>query len=526
MASPTHTSAAASSDDATSDAATVVAPIPSPRPGGPADVPTHGPSRRGVARALLAVLVALALLAGLLTATALSAPSLARSLGLPLDVPTGPAPEPTVPRPRLTAAPADAPQPTADGVAAALDDRLDGLGDLTGVVVDPAVGTGLWSRGPQDPQVPASSTKLLTTAASLLVLDPAGRFTTSVVAGPTPDSVVVVGGGDPTLSSLPDGEESVYSGAAHLDDLVAQVRAARAGAPALRTVYLDLSRYDGPTLAAGWDPVDIAGGNLAPMVPTMLDGGRLVPTEVDGARTATPAQTLGGELARRLGAPGAQVTLGSAPTAAAPLGSVASPPTTELVRLALQNSDNVLAEALGREVARRTGRPATFAGAAEAVTGVLAERGIDVAGVTLSDTSGLSTADRIPASALASVLTTAAGPDTGTASAGAASSASSASSGSPASPAALRPVLDGLPVAGGVGTLADRFGTATTGAPARGWVRAKTGTLTGTSALAGIVTDVDGRVLVFAFMSNGSDVLGARPRLDALTAALRACGCR
>jgi D-alanyl-D-alanine carboxypeptidase/D-alanyl-D-alanine-endopeptidase (penicillin-binding protein 4) len=57
-------------------------------------------------------------------------------------------------------------------------------------------------------------------------------------------------------------------------------------------------------------------------------------------------------------------------------------------------------------------------------------------------------------------------------------------------------------------------------------VRAKTGTLTGTNALAGVVPDVDGRLLVFAFMSNGPDPVGARPRLDALAAALRGCGCR
>jgi len=72
-------------------------------------------------------------------------------------------------------------------------------------------------------------------------------------------------------------------------------------------------------------------------------------------------------------------------------------------------------------------------------------------------------------------------------------------------------------------------GASTAGTPngdARGYVRAKTGTLTGTNALAGVVPDVDGRLLVFAFMSNGPDPVGARPRLDALAAALRGCGCR
>jgi D-alanyl-D-alanine carboxypeptidase/D-alanyl-D-alanine-endopeptidase (penicillin-binding protein 4) len=57
-------------------------------------------------------------------------------------------------------------------------------------------------------------------------------------------------------------------------------------------------------------------------------------------------------------------------------------------------------------------------------------------------------------------------------------------------------------------------------------VRAKTGTLTGVSSLAGTVVDTDGRLLVFAWLSNGTSPADSRPRLDALAAALRGCGCR
>jgi D-alanyl-D-alanine carboxypeptidase/D-alanyl-D-alanine-endopeptidase (penicillin-binding protein 4) len=57
-------------------------------------------------------------------------------------------------------------------------------------------------------------------------------------------------------------------------------------------------------------------------------------------------------------------------------------------------------------------------------------------------------------------------------------------------------------------------------------VRAKTGTLTGVSSLAGTVLDADGRVLVFALLSNGPNPADVRPRLDTLAAALRPCGCR
>ena len=57
-------------------------------------------------------------------------------------------------------------------------------------------------------------------------------------------------------------------------------------------------------------------------------------------------------------------------------------------------------------------------------------------------------------------------------------------------------------------------------------VRAKTGTLTGVSSLAGITTDADGRLLVFALMSNGGLPSAVRPKLDAIAAQLSRCGCR
>ncbi|MEJ2867219.1 D-alanyl-D-alanine carboxypeptidase/D-alanyl-D-alanine-endopeptidase [Actinomycetospora sp. OC33-EN08] len=463
-------------------------------------------SRRVVTR-LLVVAVVLALLGGLGAAAVLTAPGLARAIGLPVSAAVDP-PEPVAFTPQLAGLPASAPAPTPAGVAAALEGRTAGLGDLTGVVLDPASPqTPLWSRNPGEAQVPASSTKLLTAAAALLVLDPATRLTTTVTAGPTPDSVVLVGGGDVTLSSLPEGRESVYPGAAHLDDLVAQVRAARGDAP-LRTVYLDTTRYTGPALAPGWDPVDIEGGNLAPMVPTMLDGARKDPTALDGARTATPGQDVATELGRRLGGT-VTVQDGTPAPGAATLGRVDSPPLPELVHTAMTNSDNLLAEALGREVARHENAPASFEGAASSVRSVLAGRGIDTAAVRTSDTSGLSTENRIPASVLAAVLTPAAAPGT-----------------EDPRTAALRPLLDGLPIAAGTGTLVDRYTVGSPNAAGRGWVRAKTGTLTGTNALAGVVSDTDGRLLVFAFMSNGPDPVGARPRLDALATTLRGCGCR
>ena len=68
----------------------------------------------------------------------------------------------------------------------------------------------------------------------------------------------------------------------------------------------------------------------------------------------------------------------------------------------------------------------------------------------------------------------------------------------------LRAVITGLPVAGFSGTLApgERVRRARAG-PALGVVRAKTGNLSTVATLAGLVYDASGRVLAFAFMTNG-----------------------
>ncbi len=83
----------------------------------------------------------------------------------------------------------------------------------------------LFSRQAAEAQPTASVMKLLTAAAAISVLGPNYRLTTRVVEGSEPGTLVLVGGGDATLTRLSSGD-SIYVGAARVSDLAAQALAA------------------------------------------------------------------------------------------------------------------------------------------------------------------------------------------------------------------------------------------------------------------------------------------------------------
>ncbi|WIM86382.1 D-alanyl-D-alanine carboxypeptidase/D-alanyl-D-alanine-endopeptidase [Candidatus Mycobacterium wuenschmannii] len=446
-----------------------------------------------VGAGVLAVVAALVAAAALLT-----------SSGNGASAHVAPPPPAVTVKPGVVPVAANAPVPSHSALAAALAlvAADPNLGKLGARVTDAMTGEELWQQSDDVLLQPASTNKTLTSAAALLALDRNARVTTRVVAGSDSGTVVLVGGGDPTLSGAAPGQSTWYHHAPRLSDLADQVR--RSGVTPT-AVEVNTSLFTGPTFAPGWDPADIEGGDIAPIESVMLDAGRIQPATDESRRSTTPALDAGHALAAALGVDPQRVTVTNRPvdSSARQLAAVQSAPLIERLNEMMNVSDNVMAESIAREVAAAMQRPLSFTGAVAAVTNRLGTAHIDTGSAILRDSSGLSVDDRLTAKTLDSVVQAAAGPDEPT----------------------LRPLLDLLPIAGGSGTLSDRFidGTPAGSGPA-GWLRAKTGSLTAINALAGVVTDRSGRVLSFALISNDAGMSG-RTAIDAVAATLWSCGC-
>jgi serine-type D-Ala-D-Ala carboxypeptidase/endopeptidase (penicillin-binding protein 4) len=416
----------------------------------------------------------------------------------------------------------DRPLPTTGGLRNALAGPLSAavLGpQVSALVADPVTGRVLLSEHGARPMTPASTTKLATSLAALAVLGDGARFTTRVVRGAAPGSIILVGGGDPTLAVNPFPAGNYPRPATLASLAAATAKALRAQGRGAVVLGYDTSLYTGPALAPGWPADYVSGGDVTPIVSLEVDQGRLTaagrPEDSDDPynlrpRSSDPALMAADSFAGLLTADG--ITVGASPqprTAAqhaAEIASVTSPPLSEIVAQMLQESNNVIAENLARQVALATGAPASFSGAAQAVTKELRRLGVGT-GIHLVDGSGLSPQDAIAPVTLVKVLELAV-----------------------ARPR-LRALLAGLPVAGFSGTLsAGESVFSGIGGAALGSVRAKTGNLGTVASLAGLAYDRSGGVLVFAVMADQIPSAGllqqAANAIDAAASALAGCGCR
>lgn len=400
--------------------------------------------------------------------------------------------------PSATPQPTPTPPPIPDGKV--LGKELarvsrDGIKATGLVVVDPATGRTLTTRG-DDPLVPASTMKVITSLAVVDTLGDDATFTTRVVSA-KPGRLVLVGGGDPMLT---DKQSKSGSKLASLEALAERTVTAlkQAGTTSVRLGYDD-TLFSGPIWHPSWKPT------------WKSYTARVAALTVNGARNGQwsvhpdPARTAAEAFAARLKAGGIKVTAVKPEQAAASaqvVAEVTSAPLSAIVGHTLRVSDNFVAEVLSRHVALHTGRKGSFKEGSAAVTAWLKSYDLWADGVVIDDGSGLSGKSRLRpsvlAGALALTLTT----------------------------PSLSAVAKGLPVAGVNGTLKERFNDKAEKA-GRKVVHAKTGTLLGVASLAGYVTTKDGAMLTFALMANQAvNRDTAYNWLDRTASVLARCGCR
>lgn len=390
--------------------------------------------------------------------------------------------------------------PTPSAVRARIDDlaQQKSLKRSGVVVVDPGSDQVLYGKQVSRALIPASVTKILTAAAAVEVLGVSTRLATRT--SEQANVVYLIGGGDATLPrSL--ASDAQPNGPASLRRLARSTATALGGTTKVDVVFDD-SLFTGRPLGPGWAKRFPNAGVAAPVSALMIDQGRK--SRSSRARVADPAKRAAQVFANILenrGVSVGRVSRGRAPDSAKELARVESAAVAEMVQRMLTESDNDVAEALGHLVGKELLNDGSFAGGARATSQVLSSAGIDTQALALFDASGLSSRNRVSPVTIADVLSDV------------------------ATERRWTELAQGLAVAGVTGTLANRFTTKAT-SPGRGVVRAKTGTLTGVAALAGIVLDADKRPLVFAIIGNNiTSQARARDTMDRIASQLAKCGC-
>jgi serine-type D-Ala-D-Ala carboxypeptidase/endopeptidase (penicillin-binding protein 4) len=237
----------------------------------------------------------------------------------------------------------------------------------------------------------------------------------------------------------------------------------------------DDSRYEAARYVPTWDPTYRTDPEIGPIGALTVNHGmsaiqpKLTAVDDPAVFAATQLSDLLRARGVSVGSPGRS----TAPAGAKPIASVQSAPLHDLVAAALESSDNLAMEMFAREVGLKLANQGTTAAGAKAIVDKVHELGVPVDGVSLVDASGLDYADRVSCQTLMSVLGFGARRE-------------------------FNVLWSGLAVAAQTGTLADEF----RGSPLTGKLRAKTGSLTGVTGLAGLVDT--GRAVVFSYLANGN----------------------
>ena len=381
------------------------------------------------------------------------------------------------------------------------------LGNLSAVVLKAGTNEVLFDRNANVPAATASVMKVLTAAAALQTLGPNFVVETKVYADPAnPGTVILVGAGDPTLSALPAGQQSVYANAPKLSTLALKVNEwAVANGVTVNNIVLDSTLFAGGGVASKWESSwarsEQTQGYMSEVTALQVDGDRKAPASETSPRSTKPVANAGAKFKKALGtiATSATVVEGELPAGAVEIAKVSSQTIDKWIRHMLQKSDNTEAEYLARLVALNQGYDGSFASIGIAFKKALASTNLDTSSLVIKDGSGLSALNAVSPTFVAKLM---------------------------------QMVLDGwgdfeiinegLPSAGETGSLATRFKG--DNADAVGKVRAKTGWINNGYTLAGIISAKDGTNLLFAVYALGPVKDNAKQAIDNLVTGFYRCG--
>ena len=366
----------------------------------------------------------------------------------------------------------------------------------------------LYAANADTARVPASTFKVLTLFALNHYANLQARLRTRV----TRDSagLYLMAGGDTLLGAGASDPKQIVgrAGLTTLAELTVKALNEGEKPTAALPVYLDGTFFTGPGVNPGWDAADVVSGQITPIHPIALES-HTVPGKSTASNPVRPddaavaAQKAFVDALNTAGKEsGMSFTLAerrTAPAEAVEIAAVESATLLEQAQHMMLESDNALAEVLGRCAAIAAGKEGSGEAAQQTVRQALVDAGVNIENLAQADVCGMSLTDRVTARTLVQVVALLNADEH------------------------AEQLMSTFPVAGDSGTLADRF-TAANSVHARGFVRAKTGTLYTVSSLCGVATRPDGTRLIFAIILNdlgGAEALpAAKEHVDAAAAAI------
>lgn len=401
-----------------------------------------------------------------------------------------------------TASASSSPSPSSARMCSVAEQAADPLlANLSAVVINPATDEILFDRNAQTPAATASVLKLLTAAAALETLGPNYRAETRVYQDATdPSTIILVGGGDPTLSRTAAGVQSVYVDAPKLSTLALNVNQRLAGTP-ISKIILDSSMFQGASWESSWERSEQTQGYMSEVTALQVDGDRANPSKETSARSTNPVGNAGRFFKTALGesASAATVVKGELPASAKEIAKVVSQPISKWINHMLQVSDNTQAEALARLVSLDMGFDGSFASIGPAFKKALANTGLDLSAVTIRDGSGLSDFNAVSPKVIADLMKLVINNTSN-----------------------LGVINQGLPVSGESGSLANRFKG--DNIDAAGKIFAKTGWIKKGYTLGGYLKAADGTTLTFAVYALGNVSESTKQAIDNLVTGFYRCG--